>query len=145
MSTVEAWSFAAPLKFLIRKLRCFFREGKKKEGGKSVRFRVTSFHPFRSRLPVVSLNDEASLGLLRLLNLVQLFTTPPYPSARPERNSGSSPSSQALSVGYSPNDIARIEGAFLVLLLVKPLLYDITIDYLFPRGMLPPKFLSENI
>lgn len=30
MSTVEAWSFAAPLKFLIRKLRCFFRKEKKK-------------------------------------------------------------------------------------------------------------------
>jgi len=31
MSTVEAWSFAAPLKFLIRKLRCFFRKEKKEE------------------------------------------------------------------------------------------------------------------
>jgi len=56
------------------------------------------------------------------------------------------PSSQALSVGYSPSDIARIEGAFLVLLQVKPPLYDIPIDCAFSRGMFTFEFfLNENI
>lgn len=93
LSIVKARYFAAPLKFLIRGSCAvsFTREKKKSWKQEFCSLpRYFSFHPFRSRLPVVSLNDEASPGLLRLLDLVQLFTTPPYPPARPKRNSGSS-------------------------------------------------------
>lgn len=86
LSIVKARYFAAPLKFLIRGSYAVSFTREKKKSWKQ----EFSFLPFRSRLLVVSLNDEASPGLLRLLDLVQLFTTPPYPPARPERNSGSS-------------------------------------------------------
>lgn len=145
MSTGGAWSFAAPLKFLIRKLRCFFRKEKKR--GREVcslpRYFVPPFSKPSARSFVkrwsprwayfVFSTSSNFLPRRRILPLVQR-ETPVHPS------------SQALSVGYSRNDIARIEGAFLVLLQVKPPLYDIPIDCLFSRGMLASKFsLNENI
>lgn len=137
VSTVKTRSLAVPLKFPIRKLRCFFRVGER--GEKDNRSENCSlpryFAPaFRSRLLlVVSLNDEASLGLLRLLDLVQLFTAPPpppYPSARPKRNSGSSVLSNSGRI-FSERYCENRGRAFLVLPRVNPPLYDIPIGCLF--------------
>lgn len=146
MTIIKARSFAGPLKFLIRRrYPVSFARGKKGER-KSWKREFCSLPHYFFVPPFSKPSARSFVKRWSLARAYFVFSTSSNFLLRRRILSRSSrretPGSSVLSssVGYSPNDIARIEGAFLVLLQVKPPLYDIPIDCLFSRGMLTSKF-----